>query len=361
MRVPTARHLSILISVISLTAGSVAANDAVERQEQFAQPPSLGLNQQSNFAQISSPETFGRALAATQSVFERQLSVSITSTIALQISGQAAQPVPQRTITVTAAENGSQNAASTSTSSPPLSTVSASGQSSPSSPNARTTITVNVAGQPAASQQGLNSSSNASAVSQQAGGAKKTITINVAGQPGATSQTRSSSNQSLKPQATGPSTVTIKPAGMATGALTQGASGCTCTCACPSGSFPSPAAPAPQPVQAQPQLQGPSATTLSTMVASSSRTSSSSAPSPAAVAAQMTAAPAVSSQSSISSSSPTALALSSPTSATKTVGNNAAGEITLAGGSVLPLQSAVTVPLQGKWFHIGPVNEPMWT
>lgn len=37
-------------------------------------------------------------------------------------------------------------------------------------------------------------------------------------------------------------------------------------------------------------------------------------------------------------------------------------EVTVSGGAVVPLQSAVTVPLLGKMFHIGPVEgaEEMW-
>lgn len=42
--------------------------------------------------------------------------------------------------------------------------------------------------------------------------------------------------------------------------------------------------------------------------------------------------------------------------------NAPSGEVTVSGGSVIPLQSSVTVPLLGKMFHIGPVEgaEEMW-
>jgi hypothetical protein len=39
----------------------------------------------------------------------------------------------------------------------------------------------------------------------------------------------------------------------------------------------------------------------------------------------------------------------------------AVGQLTVSGGGLVPLQSAVTVPLLGKWFHVGPVTEEMWT
>lgn len=58
-----------------------------------------------------------------------------------------------------------------------------------------------------------------------------------------------------------------------------------------------------------------------------------------------------------------ALTVPAPAAAPSRAPFVAAASITLSGGAVLPLQSAVTVPLMGRFFHIGPVDydESMWT
>jgi hypothetical protein len=174
--------------------------------------------------------------------------------------------------------------------------------------------------------------------------------------------------------------------GGAPGAQAQlGANDCACNCPCPAGSFPqiagqpqSPAQPAPQPAVGQPQLAAPQLAASSppptTLITATAPAPVPQQPVPTVASPPVAGAPTLTVPALQANAPPTAVQ-PTPVAAQPQLAGGAedasggdsgdgppVGDITLANGGVLPLQSAVTVPLQGRaikfegrWFHIGPV------
>ncbi|KAF2435736.1 hypothetical protein EJ08DRAFT_656102 [Tothia fuscella] len=274
--------------------------------------------------------------------------------------GQGLQPVAGGTITVTVnGGNGGNNGAARATGVPNVPAIPA-------------TISIRPGGQQGGAANGGNNGAG------QAAGGLGTVTIRPGGagnQGVGAAGSQNAGNQGAQ------QTISIRPQGsggnVAAGNLPQGLAGaqgpeaCNCNCVCKANSFqmsdqlPQMGAMPPPPGGNNPAGMiginpGPSivSTTLATQ-ASNSGNALAGQP----LAGQPTSAPQVAPQnpqlpppveSPVIPPTPTTTGV--PALAAMTPGQGLAGQLTVSGGGVLPLQSAVTVPLLGRMFHIGPVE-----